>query len=266
MNQVDAIYTRHMDAMQVVSDTFKRLDGSVYGFSMRLALQELAVAMQQDNADADDQLARIERVLEYYDSALFADVANGRTGLATAIDALITNERRGALLGLTSDLRNCQAVATSQRAEIARLDSERNSLESQILQLDADNARLTQELATVRSWVMTPHGNGKSSIASVEAQMLAALDAAEDRRIRDDLSTIANDYYIGLDAGRWTWRDVPKSVRLELVRFVIAGCERHTQSEFDANRPDWMATASSHVQTFGVPWAHLSDFTREVAA
>lgn len=81
---------------------------------------------------------------------------------------------------------------------------------------------------------------------------------------RSTLSQAASDYAEGVTAGRWQWRQLPKPIRLELVRFIIRNIERPTQAEFDADKPDWMPTANSHVQTFGVPWSVLSDLNRDI--
>jgi hypothetical protein len=77
-------------------------------------------------------------------------------------------------------------------------------------------------------------------------------------------SSEAQDYRDGLDAGRWKWIQVPKRIRLELVRSVIAATANHTQTEFDAARPSWMATATAHCSSFGVTWRELIDLEKEI--
>ena len=140
-NHLDRIFSRHAAALRRFSSESDSITSDAVLLNLALALQELAEAMQQDNADADDQLARIERVLEAHDSALFADVASGRTGLATALDALISADR-AALASVARSNRDLDALIASMR--------------QQLIALDADNARLTQELATLRSWVTAP--------------------------------------------------------------------------------------------------------------
>lgn len=252
---ISRIFIRHMMNLRPFG-----ADTDVVRYAMKYALDELAIIMFHDDEALDTLLARIERVLESHDSALYADVASGATDLATAIDAALTTER-AAIAALTNDLRQAQTVAASQRQEIAAMTTERSDLLSQLAQPDADNARLTQELRTVRSWVTTPsNGNGKSAPAA----LTDATEPAPELLRQVVLSPAANDYWIGLDANRWSWRGVPRTIRLELVRHVISTTPNHSQSEFDAARPSWMATASSHVQTFGVPWSQLSDLTREI--
>ena len=243
INHLNRIFSRHADALRRVSDNGDSIASDAALLSLALALDELATAMQQDNADADDQLARIERVLEAHDSALFADVASGRTPLATAIDALIVNER-AAFAALSDD--------------IMQANADRVDLRSQLAQMDADNARLSQELRTLRSWVTAPAGDGKSDPMSANVAAIIQKPAV------DSLSQAASDYWIGLDAGRWSWRSVPRSVQLEMVRHVIAGTESHTKMEFDAVKPDWMPTATAQTQKFSATWSELSDLNREV--
>lgn len=257
-NTIDAIYTRHMAAIQHVSDTHHELHGSVVGFSLHLALQECAA---QFDADHDHALARIERLLEHYDSALYADVVNDRTDLPTAIDALL-NINRVIIATLTADLTHANRLCTE--------------LEQQLAAMDADNTHLMQELRTLRSYaIATPDGNGKTAIAGIVDDFgtvqtppppLAPQASLHihNAATRSTLSQAASDYAEGLTAGRWQWRQLPKPIRLELVRYIIRQGERFTQSEFDHNKPDWMPTANAHVQTFDVPWSVLSDLTREI--
>lgn len=75
------------------------------------------------------------------------------------------------------------------------------------------------------------------------------------------------DYWHGIAAGRWTWRKLPKSTRLAMVRHVLSfGPEARamSMSEFDAIKPHWMPGAGSHPITFSVPWATLSDLRVEI--
>jgi len=78
----------------------------------------------------------------------------------------------------------------------------------------------------------------------------------------DFLSPEVRDYWHGIDAGRWTWRKLPKSVRLAMVRHVLSfGPDPGdmTQAQFDALKPSWMPPGSSHPGAFGVTWAQLND-------
>ena len=111
------------------------------------ALERIADVLAHDDHE-DKLIARIERVLKAHDSALYADVVSDRVGLAAAISAALSGQR--------NDLRIAQTVALSQRKEISALDDERTDLQSQLVQMDADNASLTKELTTLRSYVTAP--------------------------------------------------------------------------------------------------------------
>jgi hypothetical protein len=82
INHVNRIFRRHAKLMRTFGG-----DTELFRYALISALDELAAVMQHDYA-LDEQLAAVERVLEAHDSALFADVASGRTPLATAIAAL----------------------------------------------------------------------------------------------------------------------------------------------------------------------------------
>ncbi|MCB0150659.1 MAG: hypothetical protein KDE01_23790, partial [Caldilineaceae bacterium] len=75
------------------------------------------------------------------------------------------------------------------------------------------------------------------------------------------------DYWDGIAAGRWTWRRLPKPVRLAMVRHVLSfGPEdgAMTMAEFDAVRPEWMTAAASLPTTFGCSWSELNDLRTEI--
>ena len=78
------------------------------------------------------------------------------------------------------------------------------------------------------------------------------------------LSTTANDYRIGLSSGRWQWRNIPKTVQIEIVRSVIASLDQPTQEQFNACKPTWMPTGSSHCKTLNATWSDLADLTKEI--
>ena len=117
MIHLDRIFFRHTAALRRFSNKSESITLEAVLLDLALALQELSESMQQDNADLIDQLARIERVLESHDRALFADVANGVRPLATAIDALICADR-ATLTALTGDMMQANASLIDLRAEL----------------------------------------------------------------------------------------------------------------------------------------------------
>lgn len=265
----DLIYHRHQSAMQLVHDTHATLHGSIVAFSLRLALTELAAALQDSQPPADTPDRMIEQIYRINDwlqnDADGADLrhfdADGDTAsavIAYADRLRDTAERLRTELAAAIDKRNvAEAAYVGMEAEVAELHQH-------LAQLDADNARLIKELAILRSFsVTTPTGsNGKSDVVNPQSTtpwdddtMLTGLDAA------------TLDYWHGINAGRWTWRKLPKSVRLAMVRHVLSFTETDaamSMSQFDAFKPHWMPGAGTHPITFGVTWSTLADLRTEI--
>jgi len=163
----------------------------------------------------------------------------------------------------------------------------RNEVDLAIILMESQSAeikRLNAELAILRSdATATPHGNGKSSVAAAAAAIQAAdlpeqyppaiaaamnavavpVEQAADViaqeaatvQIADDPDPELSDYIIGLDAGRHTWRTIPKPVRWRLVRSVLRSIwtdgKLPTMDDFDKHAPAWMPTANACATTFG---------------
>lgn len=91
-------------------------------------------------------------------------------------------------------------------------------------------------------------------------------DDPEMLKLLDDEAT---DWWIGCAAGRHAWRTVPKPVQLRMIRHILSfGPETGdmTMREFDAIKPDWMPSSSSHTQTLKLSWQQLNDFRVELEA
>jgi len=91
----------------------------------------------------------------------------------------------------------------------------------------------------------------------------------DDPNILTTLDDEATDWWIGVAAGRHTWRTVPKRNRLDLVRYVLSfgpSDSVMTMATFDNIRPAWMPTAGTHTKTFNMTWEQLNDFTVEPEA
>ena len=118
--------------------------------------------------------------------------------------------------------------------------------------MDADNARLTEELRTVRSWSVAPTGNGKSHPA-------ALLPSAQSAQSADETPALSwpgelADWVEGLEKNRHDWRKLAKSVRWQLIANVvqqIPADESASSAWFDTHRPAWMSTARAAALTFG---------------
>lgn len=339
---INAIYLRHMDALQLISDTHKHIHSSTMGLSLHLALAELDAAWremapkktlndcqieeltywldanyrlttpeeavaeairlletnQQSQAGAaqlqrnyDRLLAQLMRINdwlaehapdEYHQPGDTADaiiavadrlrgqVAKLRTELAAAID-----ERNH----LDGELRASQNMMNSAHDEAKANAKDAHELRQQLAQLDADNAALIQrntalaaDLATARSYFLNRPTNGHdiTDPLSVSAQSAVETRPAtqwDDAAMLSGLDAATLDYWHGINAGRWTWRKLPKTVRLAMVRHVLSFTETDapmSMSQFDAFKPHWMPGAGTHPVTFGVTWATLADLRTEI--
>jgi len=255
---LSTLYNRHAAALSVVAmDGNQRVHVDAVLVSLALMARELADKLpdvhQANGGNGEKrvdlhtyewlngQIARINDWLEEHEPALYhePDTDTGEAMIAAA------NRLRIRCANLEEDL-------DAARVAHASVCEQRDSLQVQLLQCDADNAKLTQEVHRLRSW--TVEADARAAAAQPPPVVSAFVTASQE----------AEDYRIGLDAGRWTWREVPKRLRLELVRSVIAATPNHTQSEFDAVRPSWMATATAQCAAFSATWRELADLTHEI--
>ena len=171
------------------------------------------------------------------------------------------------------------------QAELERLQTATNAevaeLRQQIAQMDADNAAMIRrnrelvaalDIATGAVPVVAKpvailtngHTNGaQPPISNLQSTMW------DDPNILTTLDDEATDWWIGCAAGRHTWRTVPKPIQLRMVRHILSfGPEdgAMTMRDFDAIKPDWMPSSSSHTQTLRLSWAQLNDWKVELEA
>ena len=175
----------------------------------------------------------------------------------------------------TANLRIMELQADLERLQTAT-NAEVAALRQQLAQLDADNAalirrnkELSDELHIARNGtglaIKNPpfvNGNGtaQSPISNLQSPMWDDLTLLDDE---------AADWWIGCDTDRHQWRTVPKPIQLRMVRHILSfGPETGdmTMREFDAIKPDWMPTSTSHTQTLKLSWQQLNDFRVELEA
>ncbi len=239
---------------------------------------------------ADTILHKYLRHLRYIDqgSIIHLDAVNLAFRLALeeleesmAPDATITE------LG-TANLRIMELQADLERLQTAT-NTEVADLRQQLAQLDADNTALirrNKELAdelkrarlgaaamppsvlptiTSATILNTDHPNGTN--ITVTPAPAASASMWDDPASLTTLPADILDYWDGIAAGRWTWRRLPKPVRLAMVRHALSfGPEdgAMTMAEFDAVRPEWMPAAQSLPTTFGCSWSDLNDLRKEI--
>ena len=178
------------------------------------------------------------------------------------------------LATLQADLERLQTAANAEVAE----------LKQQIAELDTDNAalirrnkELTDALHIAQNgtgliiknppFVPLPHvtADAPSTISNppISDSMWS------DPNMLNTLDDIARDWWIGVAAGRHTWRSVPKPVQLQLVRHILSfGPESGAMkmTDFDAIKPDWMPGSGSHTKTLNLSWSQLNDWKVELEA
>ena len=182
----------------------------------------------------------------------------------------------------TANLRIMELQADLERLQTAT-NVEVADLRQQLAQLDADNAALirrNKELAdelhisqngtglAIKNPPFVAHnGDAPSAISNQQSPISNSMWTDPDMlHLLDDE---AKDWWIGVSAGRHTWRTVPKPVQLRMIRHILSfGPETGSMKmqEFDAIKPNWMPSASSHTQTLKLSWQQLNDFRVELEA
>lgn len=280
--QMTRIFGKHAGALAAVADTNERVHLDAARIALALAMHEMNGAGgadqsvdQRDYERLNGQIGQLNEWLAENAVDLYhepdTDTAAAMIAAAERLAASLASVRRE--LAAALDERN---FADRRCAELA---AERDGLRQQLLQLDADDSALIARIARIFEMENEIQAlqrrrdelNVENLHLEAELKRLRADNAALIQRNGKSmsmagyvLSEAAHDYLLGLEAGRWKWRQIPKQVQVELVRYIIATTEDRTQSQFDACKPAYMPTATAHVMAFNTPWLQLIDFSHEV--
>ena len=189
-----------------------------------------------------------DAIFDKYAEALDHIGANAQA-LVNDMSGIIANLRAQELVP-ESALVAAQNEVSMLRQQRGTLIEEAEQLRQQLAQLDADNADLTKKLAAFNQTasiqdvpVMHVNGNGTAP---------APFDW------KHPISTELADYWESLDAGRRSFRQLDKRIRLDLVQTALASFEQMpTQAAFNAAKPEWMPTATGLCTAFNCKWEDL---------
>lgn len=233
----DLVLHKYMRHLRIMNGGYVSLDA--VELALRLALDELAESIPSTDVHTTEQLGAANlRIME-----LQADLERLQTDADTEIAAL-----KAQLTELDTDN---AAMIRHNRELVAALD------------IATGVAPATAKPAAIHN---TDHPNGT-------AVTMAPPAAIHPNTLNDfapaNLTPENHDWWLGLTAGRHTWRNLPKRNRLDLVRYVLSFGPPDAalkMIEFDAIRPEWMPTAGTHTKTFNMTWEQLNDFTVELEA
>ncbi len=212
------------------------------------------------------QVARLQAMLAAADAAAYAAAEEGtrlRHDLETAIaerddaDSLLAKlanwliQHGGAEGGGVDHAIN---VMASQAAEIKRLNADRSYATPRRRIKSSVAAALEAAPPTDQPEQYPPFIADAVEAAQAAAEAKPVQAAAVRHGWPPDDPEL-HDYIIGLDAGRHTWRTIPKPVRWRQVqahlRSIWTDGKLPTMADFDATRPAWMPIATSIATTFG---------------
>ena len=225
-------------------------------------------------------LADVRSITGADNVAITINLDIGRHEPLLAVADTMTRQLQSELDAATAELDEAQKTITAVEAWLEWHDSKRyaalcagettiaQALDDYHRERQTEIKRLEAELRTLRSWVTTTTGNGKTPPAAIAAAVqpaadlpqqqppaiVAAVQAAApsaDHLDGDDL----HDWIIGLDAQRHTWRTIPKPVRWRLITATLHSIWRDgrlpSMDDFNAAKPAWMPIATSIAASYG---------------
>jgi len=151
---------------------------------------------------------------------------------------------------------------TGLRSQLAQMDADETNLRQTINDLQREIDRLTRQntiaLDTLNSH-LAERTNGAAPVGHVSNVTEPPMPATTGAWWAN-LDEETNDWRISLEAGRRTFRQLSRPIRLLLAQAVarhIGGGNLPKQSEFDAHKPTWTPVATGLVGAFGCTWSEL---------
>ena len=265
MTTTDTIYTRHERALMTVGHA-----SDVVRFSLRLALEELAATQSGDDAtiaelgSANLRIMELAADLERLQTAANAEVAELRQQIAQMdADNAAMIRRNKELADELKSARLDAALAAFERDPDSVLFGPVGEAAENLVRSAAISATITDHPNGTAVSIQPAHA--QSAISNQQSPINNSLWS--DPNILTTLDDEATDWWIGVAAGRHTWRTVPKPVQLRMVRHVLSfGPETGAMkmTDFDAIKPDWMPGSGSHTKTLGLSWQQLNDWSVEL--
>ena len=263
---IESIYQKYISIFYEIDNGGTWIDLSVVRYALRAALRELG----EPTLGRSKEIVRLNDWLFEHAPDLAHDP---HTDTAEAMIAAAHQLRRELqAVQAERDHADQQCALLEQEAERlkARLEQAlegQSGLVQQLAQMDADNTRLTQELAVVRSWSVAPHHNGSiidnygdafGTVITNPPVAQPSAQSAQSAQSADSLPAVPPaltwpdplaDWVEGLERGRHEWRKLPRDVRWRLIANVVQQVK--TSVAFDAHRPQWMTSARAAALTFG---------------
>ena len=280
-----AIFDKYAHAMDDAGAEARPLSTDAVLLALRLAIGDAyAAGVDSVILNALDKLPPQKDSDQRQHESLQAQIARLNEWLAANQVALYHNP------DLDTAAAMIQACEETMRVKVA-LHIERDNLHQQLMQMDADNARLIASLTTAllleerdrtilglqaeidrltrqntiaidafNTLVDERHANGSGNgngANPTPAAQSPATDWGRNHLAWRGLDDEGREWVFDLHTGAKQFGQVPMTLRREMVRRVIAHLGGTTMREFDALKPAWMPGSNGLIRTFGCKWTEL---------
>ena len=264
---VEEIVARYWDALGSEEMT-AQTQGALVRFALRLAVQDAYAAGNDQNEFLKSVIAsQLERMqaMQAQQAPDQRQAEVDRTQIST-LNEWLSNEEPALYHDPYTD------TAQAMIAAIRKRDTQIAELQQEIAKVDADNSGLLLRLQKAEQGWAAAQADADRLALQVAQQLAAHVNGGSMAPERPapaatwfaNLDDETNDWRISLEAGRRTFRQVPKASRLLLAQAVARNIGRGAlpmQQEFDAHKPDWMPGGGGLAKSFGIVWSELLTVT-----